>query len=508
MPSSAASPNSRRSSSGFFHNVKRAVLGPSSITDDSDFTSLRTDFLTLHSHLTSLRLHVTAYNKAIQALHSSSLSVSKSYADIISTIPRPHPFSHLLLTLCQAHNDLSDKASHTPPPYTSSLLTVINNQLDLHKLLLARIDQRQQLRSDSLYYTKKVDTLLTERGKRGRADKPGEVEKVERNQAKLSEAARRYEEYHRELLHDLSLCYDTRLTTYGPSLQMFVGGERLFIADYSRAIAQVEGKEEQRISLRIPPPIPAEHSPLVDGSLSVSIDHSAPNPFGVVDPSPIGGLTPNSARGVKDTISDGYPYDRVKPSAPMQSPVAVNSVNPFIGEDEVEGVPNVRMVDRTAGYSDPFANGGGAIGAFFDYGAPHVASPAVVSSSSSSSSSSVPVYQPVLYEPFEAVVEAAPVLTAGQEVVEEEGEEETEEEEIPSHLLQPEPSASPAVGEPNHPSPIAVGEPPHPAVSLPPSSPARPAPVLHQSSVRVPPPYQPAPYNPKPINAENPFDDD
>jgi hypothetical protein len=84
LPSSAPSPNSRRSSSGFFHSVKRAVLGPSTTSsDDSDFNASKADFIQLHGFLSNLRLHLTAYNKSIQSVYTASLQCANDYADII-----------------------------------------------------------------------------------------------------------------------------------------------------------------------------------------------------------------------------------------------------------------------------------------------------------------------------------------------------------------------------------------------------------------------------------------
>ena len=158
LPSSTPipSPHTRAPSSGFFHHVKRAVMGVSPVTDESEFTALRGEFVSLHSALSNLRVHVVAYHKAVQAMHSSSHLVAKDYADLFQDVPRPHPHTHTLLTLCQGHSDLAERAED-PAAYTGPLLTTLDAQLDLHKALLIRIEQRLKLRSDFLYYNKKVD---------------------------------------------------------------------------------------------------------------------------------------------------------------------------------------------------------------------------------------------------------------------------------------------------------------------------------------------------------------
>ena len=530
LPSSIPSPHSRTPSTGFFHSVKRAVLGSSSGSDESEFIAARNDFQSLHTFLTNLRLHVVAFHKAVQSMHSSSHAVAKDYADIFQDIKRPHAFSHLLLTLCQGHSDLAEKAS--AGQYVNPVLESINTQFDLHKDLLTRIDQRQQLRTDYLYYHKKVDSLILDRTKRGRPEKAAETEHITRNQTKLQMAQQRYEDCHNDLLHDLQSCLDSRLSVYGPSMQLFIDAEKKILNDYSRAMDDVESKDDQsRLSLILPLSngisIAAEHSPILDGRLNHSVDdHSiSHNPFGSLDPSPIGGLTPTSAvkrKVVTTQMYDGdgppppflYPYEKggpSSPSAPLQSPPAASKSNPF-ALDEVEGVPNDHAVrDRMAGYSDPFVNGGGD--AFFDYGGSHASHSALpvnpvvypIASTPPPSSSShtgplvmlgspvvepPPEYHPVLYEarheegPGEVEPAAEAEVEAGdkEEVEEEAGEEETEEAEeegIPAHLVEEaaahEPPAPPAAQPPPPvPAPIIIS-PPIPVSAPPPLPPAIPS---------------------------------
>ena len=484
--------------------MKRTILGPSNLSDDSEFIAARDSFVQLHAQLNALRLHITAYNKAVAGVHASSLAVAKDYANILEPCPRPHPFAHLLLTLCHGHNDLAERGASGA--YTLPVLDVINRQFELHKDFLTRIEVREKHRVDWQYYVKKVGELLQERTKRTRPEKPTETEKIERNQAKLQLTQQRYEDFHRDLLHDLHVCLETRLTTYGPSMRLFVDAETAFLADYGRAMGGVEVKDaEPKLSVHTPVngfrqphvAIPAEHSPLLDDKLSISADDafsraSKGNPFGSLDPSPIGGLTPTSALRKKaaSTLFDGdgtppqflYPYEmkaQASPSAPAPSPPSAHD-DPFAGlGEEAEGVPHPLVNDGMAGYSDPFANGGGS--AFFDYGAP-AATPAASSSSSASRSSAsrpasvsgsaaappavlvatpsvaaaAPEYHPVLYEVHalpalapsasEPLMEAPAAEVVPGEIEAEAGEEETEEdEEVPAQLQEQE-----AQNEPDH----------------------------------------------------------
>ena len=455
LPSTLPSPNARRTSTGFFHSVKRAVLGPSSAsTSDEEFSATRADFLQLHSQLSSLRQHVTSYRTAAAAVLGSSLLVANDFADIIRDLPRPHPYSHQLLTLAHAHNDLQEKtaAGGDSAGYGSAVLAAVDAQWQAHKALLARIEERQRLRTEFLYYNKKVEALLAERSKRSRPEKAAETEKVERNQSKLTDSADRFRVFDQELQHELHSLYASRLTVYGPAMLDFVAAERAFVADYDRAMRQVGAKDGSELGLgrslsvnvdaaaAAANGVLAVHTPQQDGDADSR--HSV-NPFGSLDPSPIGGLTPTSvaldsapsdaAAGRLSAADNSYPYEQRPGSATLSAarPAAATAPrkNPFTefdpfadlmggaagageggaggpslgaaagkGEAEAEGRPRVApFVQRQpSGYHDPFASNGAGANPFFDLGAqasPAGSTPVVsafVSTSSSSSSSVAP----------------------------------------------------------------------------------------------------------------------
>ena len=360
LPSSA--PSNRRTSSGILHNVKRAVFGPNKSTiDDSEFKTTQDDFNTLNTLLNTLRTNIAQYNKATLNLTTSARATTQSFADVIKDAARPNPYSTTLLTSTQAHNELADKVE-TSGLYTRDTLQVIEQQIDVHKQLLARIEERNKLRTDFLYYQHKLEGLQKEREDRqlkGRVEKAADVEKMDRNSAKLSDSGDRYRVYNAELMHDLQMLYISRLKTYGPLLRQFVYAEKRFSSDYYLCMAGVDREDgsgsggggrvvadglsinvsaasEQRAVI-----VPAEHSPMVDQPFGMSPS----NPFEPFDitPSPIGGLTPtnvmrknsgafsasSSAASAtqphsRNTASDGhgalapyisYPYDQHNGSA-------------------------------------------------------------------------------------------------------------------------------------------------------------------------------------------------
>ena len=460
LPSSAPAPgmNQRRTSSGIFHNVKRAVFGPNkSAIDDSEFKAAQDDFAGLNQQLTALRANLAQYSRAASTLVTSARATTNTFADILKDTARPNAFSDTLLTSSQAHNELAERMEGKGL-YSKEMLSVVEQQMDVHKTILARIEERIKLRTDWLYYQKKMEGLMKEREERqtkGKAEKPAEIEKLERNNLKLTDSGDRYRLYNAELLHDLQMLYISRLKTYGPCLKHFVTAEKRFSHDYYHCMQSVDREEagarlsdglsinvnaaaDQRIVL-----VPAEHSPMIDQQMGLSPE----NPFDDVTPSPIGGLTPTNvmrangsaaassfssaaATQPRHTASDhalppsySYPYEQHNnsgvvvvaghsnqpaASAPMltppyQQPFVFDQLQwPEMGEPSAVAAGG----PRADAFSDPFANA--AVNPFDDLNefsaaaaAPsasnHSSSVSYPSSRPASFPSSVPEYQPAPY---------------------------------------------------------------------------------------------------------------
>ena len=478
LPSSAPPPsnnNQRRTSSGLLHNVKRAVFGPNKSTiDDSEFKTAQDDFTTLNQHLHTLRSNLNQYNKAALTLTTSARATTQTFGDLLKEAARPNPYSTTLLTSTHAHNELVDKVEASGG-YTRDVQNVVEQQTEAHKALTSRIEERNKLRQDWLYYQKKVEGLQKEREDRqlkGKAEKQAEVEKMERNNVKLTDTGDRYRLYNAELMHDLQMLFISRLKTYGPCLQQFVTAEKRLSSDYYACMTSVDredgrggddGRGVDGLSINVSGAaaqrglvVAAEHSPMIDqpiGALSSPFD-----PFDVT-PSPIGGLTPtnvlrkhsgahfasaqsfSSARpttrhvtsdGHNDALPPYYPYEEHNggldvnghnapaASAPMQPPP---THQPFsFSQPAAAGGPRVDV------YSDPFANASvnpfddldefAAIATPAQAAAKHnnsnnhssfsTFSSAASSTRPSSTPATVPEYHPAPYVPAPAVVVAAP----------------------------------------------------------------------------------------------------
>ena len=476
LPSSAPPPNSnqRRTSSGILHNVKRAVFGPNKSTiDDSEFKAAHDDFNTLNGLLLTLRSNVAQYNKATVTLSGSARATTHTFADIMKDAAPPNPYSTTLLASTHAHNELVEQVEASGV-YTREVLAVVEQQTEAHRVLSTRIDERAKLRTDFLYYQHKVEGLQKEREDRslkGRAEKPAETEKYDRNNQKLNDSGDRYRIHNAELMHDLQMLYISRLRTYGPCFNQFVSAERRFSSVYYACMHNVDkddgGRQLDELSINASASfdqrvvvVPAEHSSMPDQRLDRS---PLSNPFDMT-PSPIGGLTPTNAMcgsaGVpsassasafahhsRNTASHGdgasllqYPYDQHNgsgeavghgwpaASAPMQSPPARQpfSFNPpqWTEQAATAGGPRVDV------YSDPFANA--AVNPFDDLDEfaavatpaqtqnrkPSFSSfPSPVRPTPSSAGPAVPQYQPAPYVPPPALV-VSPVVVSSPAVVE------------------------------------------------------------------------------------------
>lgn len=222
-------------------------------TTDPAFDSVKSDFLRMNEQVHRVRNSVAAYTHAMKGIFVGSKVVADSFVDVLQDAPKPHAWQAMLLDLRTTRaNMVADRGEGAIAlQMEGTALRKLNEELELHKSLLARIGEREELRRELDYYTSKMDGLRSDREKRalkGQEDKPAQAEKLSRNNQKLLDVKSKYTLFNELLTSDLRERYASRASTLGPAMSDFIQVEREVVNLYGSAVRDVAGVDHSHAS--------------------------------------------------------------------------------------------------------------------------------------------------------------------------------------------------------------------------------------------------------------------
>jgi len=237
--------NGRRlsASSSLFHSIKTTIFagagGP-----DPEFESCRNQFSSLNTHLNNLKQHLQSYCSSMKGMYSSSFAVSCDLHEALTSCPPPHPYQSMILDMKRTHTLLTSERGEIKAQkfLDETALKRVLEELNQHKELFKRIEMRMKYKDDFDYYRKKLDELSSEKEKKlklGKTLLQKEVEKYDRNVAKLENVREIFVNYNRDLLVDLQSRWNSRLKVFGPVMDEFIKVEREVAKIYSEVVNDV-----------------------------------------------------------------------------------------------------------------------------------------------------------------------------------------------------------------------------------------------------------------------------
>jgi hypothetical protein len=229
----------------------QTVFSGNEKTIDPAFESAKADFLRLNEYILKIKSAVNAYTLAMKALFQSSKNACEGFSTALEDAPRPHPYEGMMAQTRVTRADMvSDRGQGSITlSMDGSVLKKLNEELELHKALLERINEREHIREEKDYYAKKVDELREKREKRaqqGKDDKPPEIEKFNRNETKLRDLNQTYDACNQLLIHDLHERFTTRVRTLGPAFNDFLGVEKEVLVLYATAVRDMPAADYSR----------------------------------------------------------------------------------------------------------------------------------------------------------------------------------------------------------------------------------------------------------------------
>ena len=180
-----------------------------------------------------------------------SKNACEGFATALEDAPRPHPYEGMVAQTRATRTDMvSDRGQGTIMlSLDSTVLKKLGEELELHKALLERISEREHIRTEMDYYSKKVDELREKREKRaqqGKDDKQEQVDKFQRNESKLRDLRQTYDACNSLLTHDLRERFTTRVRTLGPAFNDFLSVEKEVLVLYATAVRDAPAVDASR----------------------------------------------------------------------------------------------------------------------------------------------------------------------------------------------------------------------------------------------------------------------
>jgi hypothetical protein len=223
-------------------------------TVDPSFESAKADFIRLNDQVHKVRQAIGSYTAAMKQLFLGSKTVCDGFGDAMEDAPRPHPYQAMLKDIKSSRADMvSDRGEGAIVlGIDGTVLKKLNEELEIHKTLLVRIADREELRKEMDYYSNKVDELRAEREKRatkGKDEKPEQVDKFERNNKKFNDMKLAYTTFNELLISDLTERWTTRVRVLGPAMNDFVACERQVLVLYASCVRDVASVEASRFGV-------------------------------------------------------------------------------------------------------------------------------------------------------------------------------------------------------------------------------------------------------------------
>lgn len=125
---------------------------------------------------------------------------------------------------------------------TNHVLNPIDNLLNKCKEIEARIALRNKDNEEVAYYTKKVNELKNdraERQKKGKEEKPKDIEQLDRNVKKLEEISSKFEKDNSQLVSEIDNMWDSRRIILAEPLLEFHKIQKQFASTYLRSLDNV-----------------------------------------------------------------------------------------------------------------------------------------------------------------------------------------------------------------------------------------------------------------------------
>lgn len=221
-----------------FQKFKRKVLGvgQDQKTVDSTFDAAQANFMKLHELLPTIRKHISTFLSHSRGWVHSQALVSEDFSALFATA-EPHQLGEVVSEHKRSAEDLSKaKYEEEAKKFDEGCLAKVNQIAEQFNALKARLEAREEMRSQLDYYRVKVGELQAKRDKAaasGVKEPPKDVERLDRNEKNLEEVQKSFTDKNNQLTQDLLRVWDNRLDLFGPVLVEFLRGQNNFASIFS-----------------------------------------------------------------------------------------------------------------------------------------------------------------------------------------------------------------------------------------------------------------------------------
>jgi len=228
--------------SSLFHSFKKTVF-KGETHEDADFQQSKAKFDAYHDSLVRVKAHITSLNSHCTGVYQAGNSVTQEFTKILEDGTLSSDQKTLLDSSRKQHTVLSqdnvEKVNNKFQAILKEVDGLISKNLELNK----NIVDRNKAFEEQGYYQKKVNELLADketRQSKGKQESASDVEKLDRNQKKLSEVQMTFLDLNNKINAEFTHINSTKVDTLIPILNATIKEETNYCEMYAQALNQIE----------------------------------------------------------------------------------------------------------------------------------------------------------------------------------------------------------------------------------------------------------------------------